>query len=268
MGDPVLSKSISLALVLSLALNAVLLRGIATGAVGHGLVAGLASVVPGVRFSAANLGVVKEDKDAESEEERVSGESDEMERKQDRPREQRKRPMFGLGGNLAPIRTALANSASEFNPAKVYSDERPRTMTKPAPASGPAGSLPAQPRTTITAIPPARLVRPQPIRPEANVLALDLVDRKLEQVSDAARSSPDREYSGPQRQDARPFEECLDIFENGPRPVQESLKLLNDEEVTMLSQAGKIQAYALEKMLGDFERAVRIRRALICRFFL
>jgi hydroxymethylglutaryl-CoA reductase (NADPH) len=59
----------------------------------------------------------------------------------------------------------------------------------------------------------------------------------------------------------------MDIFENGPRPVQASLKLLSDEEVVVLAQAGKIAAYALEKLLGDLERAVRIRRALICEFF-
>jgi len=44
-----------------------------------------------------------------------------------------------------------------------------------------------------------------------------------------------------------------------------SLSLLNDEEVILLSQNGKIAAYALEKMLGDNERAVLIRRALISR---
>jgi hydroxymethylglutaryl-CoA reductase (NADPH) len=62
----------------------------------------------------------------------------------------------------------------------------------------------------------------------------------------------------------RSLEECVDIFENGPRPVSVSLSMLNDEEVILLVQSGKIAAYALEKMLGDNERAVLIRRALIC----
>jgi hydroxymethylglutaryl-CoA reductase (NADPH) len=62
----------------------------------------------------------------------------------------------------------------------------------------------------------------------------------------------------------RSLEECIDIFENGPRPVSVSLSLLNDEEVILLAQNSKIQAYALEKVLGDLERAVLIRRALIC----
>ena len=68
----------------------------------------------------------------------------------------------------------------------------------------------------------------------------------------------------------RTLDECVDIFENGPRPLSKSLALLNDEEVIMLAQAGKIAAYALEKVLGsdELERAVRIRRALICTSFL
>lgn len=68
----------------------------------------------------------------------------------------------------------------------------------------------------------------------------------------------------------RTLAECIDIFENGPRPLSESLALLNDEEIIMLAQDGKVAAYALEKVLGsaELERAVRIRRALICMFVL
>lgn len=62
----------------------------------------------------------------------------------------------------------------------------------------------------------------------------------------------------------RPYADVLDIFENGPRPVSASLMLLSDEEVILLAQNGKIAPYALEKMLGDLERAVSVRRALIC----
>ncbi|EIN08882.1 hypothetical protein PUNSTDRAFT_86951 [Punctularia strigosozonata HHB-11173 SS5] len=63
----------------------------------------------------------------------------------------------------------------------------------------------------------------------------------------------------------RSLEECLDIFENGPKPVSVALATLTDEEVIMLAQNGKIAPYALEKILGDLERAVFIRRALISR---
>ena len=62
----------------------------------------------------------------------------------------------------------------------------------------------------------------------------------------------------------RTLEECIEIYENGPKPVSVALSLLNDEEVIMLAQNGKIAPYALEKVLGDLQRAVLIRRALIC----
>lgn len=112
-----------------------------------------------------------------------------------------------------------------------------------------------------------------------NTLALDIVDRKLEETqtrekfkflsasvaSDSAPTSPHPVIRDTDSTDVKSLEDCIDMFENGPRPVSVSLSMLNDEEVILLSQAGKIQAYALEKMLGDLERAVRIRRALICK---
>jgi len=67
----------------------------------------------------------------------------------------------------------------------------------------------------------------------------------------------------------RSLKECLEIYEHGPRPASDALEMLNDEEVILLAQAGKIAAYALEKVLGSdrLERAVRVRRALICEFY-
>jgi hydroxymethylglutaryl-CoA reductase (NADPH) len=59
----------------------------------------------------------------------------------------------------------------------------------------------------------------------------------------------------------RSLGECLQVFSSGPDGVQR----LNNEEVILLAQQGKIAAYALEKVLGDLERAVLIRRALICK---
>lgn len=68
----------------------------------------------------------------------------------------------------------------------------------------------------------------------------------------------------PRRDDSEPvrsLEECIQIFESSPTAVRQ----LSNEEVIQLAQAGKIAAYALEKVLGDFERAVVVRRALISR---
>ncbi|KAI9471841.1 MAG: 3-hydroxy-3-methylglutaryl-coenzyme A reductase [Benjaminiella poitrasii] len=55
------------------------------------------------------------------------------------------------------------------------------------------------------------------------------------------------------------------------RPLEEVISLLStpevltDEEIISVVQSGKMASYALEKVLGDFERAVNIRRALISR---
>ncbi|KAI3478166.1 hypothetical protein L1887_59940 [Cichorium endivia] len=58
----------------------------------------------------------------------------------------------------------------------------------------------------------------------------------------------------------RPLEELVDIYAGGA-----GVFFLTDEEIVTLSQNGKIAAYALEKVLQDHERAVRVRRALVSR---
>lgn len=59
----------------------------------------------------------------------------------------------------------------------------------------------------------------------------------------------------------RSLDVCAKIFDNGVGAM-----LLNDEEIILLVQKGKVAAYALEKLLKDYERSVAIRRALICAF--
>ena len=126
-----------------------------------------------------------------------------------------------------------------------------------------------------SAAPP--VVRPVPVpavprAPSVNGISslLDSVDQKLKAqqptftTSDESDSQDEESSTKETSSHIRTLEECVDIFENGPRPVSVSLSLLNDEEVILLAQNGKIQAYALEKVLGDLERAVLIRRALIC----
>lgn len=60
----------------------------------------------------------------------------------------------------------------------------------------------------------------------------------------------------------RSFEECLRVYEAGRG--DNKIKL-NDEEIILLVQRGRIATYALEKVLGDHERAVLLRRAIICK---
>ncbi|KAI6045272.1 hydroxymethylglutaryl-coenzyme A reductase-domain-containing protein [Pisolithus marmoratus] len=94
---------------------------------------------------------------------------------------------------------------------------------------------------------------------ESSVSAF-LLDMKLK-----IQSGSDREEEFTKMRAVRSLEECIDIFDNGPKPVQHALATLNDEEVILLVQNGRIAPYALEKVLGDLERAVVVRRALISR---
>jgi hydroxymethylglutaryl-CoA reductase (NADPH) len=50
----------------------------------------------------------------------------------------------------------------------------------------------------------------------------------------------------------REYDEILNVFET------DGISSLTDEEVILLGQRGKIAPYALEKVLGDFERAVSL----------
>ena len=43
------------------------------------------------------------------------------------------------------------------------------------------------------------------------------------------------------------LDECIDNFENGPRPLSDSLALLNDEKIVLLSRNWKVATYALER---------------------
>ncbi|KAH7910359.1 hydroxymethylglutaryl-coenzyme A reductase-domain-containing protein [Hygrophoropsis aurantiaca] len=99
-----------------------------------------------------------------------------------------------------------------------------------------------------------------PANDNGNGVPAFLLDMKLRaKASGVAKKDTDTELT------IRSLEECIEIFENGPKPTSLALSTLNDEEVILLAQNGKIAAYALEKVLGDLERAVTIRRALISR---
>jgi hydroxymethylglutaryl-CoA reductase (NADPH) len=141
------------------------------------------------------------------------------------------------------------------------------TLDQPAKSATETALTLAKPMITVVTEP----VAPKPVVASPTPgfeLNLKRVDLKLE-AQRARESEPSLEPSTlsrnqPSRVTTRSLEECIEIFENGSRPVSASLSLLNDEEVILLAQNGKIAAYALEKVLGDNERAVLIRRALIC----
>ncbi|KAI0790504.1 3-hydroxy-3-methylglutaryl-coenzyme A reductase [Abortiporus biennis] len=164
--------------------------------------------------------------------------------------------------------------------SKQKDDEKEKdAVTIIAPEPAPVVEEPVNIEPTV--IKP-KLVRPIPTKPFSLPVDLETVDAKLKAEplpavlsnSSLAPSTPTTPFTpfalpadlpSPYTGPVRSLEECVDVFENGPRPVAMSLAMLNDEEVILLAQNGKIAPYALEKLLGDLDRAVRVRRALISR---
>ncbi|KAF5351010.1 hypothetical protein D9756_008372 [Leucocoprinus leucothites] len=150
------------------------------------------------------------------------------------------------------------------------------SVPMPAPASAPVSTSSSTSSLQLPVTGPLPVHIPAPITSPKPVpiptFTLEDVDRKLAAAA-ASLNTPPLTDSGihtppsAEPQVVRSLEECIDVFENGPRPLSLSLKMLNDEEVILLAQNGKIAMYALEKVLGndELERAVRIRRALVSR---
>ena len=179
---------------------------------------------------------------------------------------------IAAGSGLAAMRAVRSQGVRFRSRARsvvklAEEPDEPRRVHVPAPVVVMASTVPA-------VAPPVKEPEPAPA-PKPSVLSrppdLDTVDRKLKSVvpirspPPALPITPETPDMEPVQMEVRSLAECVDIFENGPRPVSVALQTLNDEEIILLSQTGKIAAYALEKMLGDFDRAVRIRRALICK---
>jgi len=163
---------------------------------------------------------------------KIDKDSDDKDLSEPQPIAHRRRPLFAIGDDPIP----------------VPNDTKPAITPDPLPPSAPT----AKPILAPIAVHPT----------SENGVPAFLLDMKLKAQSTAiVRTTESKEKLPP-----RSLDECIDIFENGPRPVQASLATLNDEEVVLLAQNGKVAPYALEKVLGDLERAVVIRRALICKY--
>lgn len=231
-GDPVLSKWIVVVLAISISLNGYLLKGIAAGlGLGLGLVRKEAD---GVRFS-----------DGENE---LSREEQE-ERKGDKAKSGKDKRDVVPTFTLQDVDRRLELKANGVK-------KRRGTV---GPAQSPAVSPVAPSRAYHLPTPPA------PTTPARRVHA----PAPVPFPSTPSLPAPEFE-SGNVHVHVRTLKECIEIYENGPGPASVALDTLNDEEVIMLAQNGKIAAYALEKVLGSerLERAVRVRRALVCEFFL
>lgn len=250
-GDPVISKWMSLALMISIFLNAHLLKGIASGnaKVAEGNAAGAAA------FAAARMIGAHLDRAGEEDTTRETG------KQQQRGNVQAASATAKSNQGLNEYHLMLARRATAHG-GKSKLDKLPgRNGAQPDVDGSPAGS---EKKTAIPAV---------SISSDAGDAIRDLKKPDVPASADGegAVASPGARNSGLRLQptnfigkngkvDTRPFEEVLDIYAGGG-----GVFMLNDEEIIVLAQKGKIAPYALEKTLQDHNRAVRVRRALISR---
>ncbi|KAK0549512.1 3-hydroxy-3-methylglutaryl-coenzyme A (HMG-CoA) reductase isozyme [Tilletia horrida] len=216
-GDPVISKWMSLALAVSIFLNGYLLKGIATGnaAVAQRNAVGAAAYAA-ARMIGAHL---------TSEEAKTSGHS--------------------KTASVAASESGLA----DYSKRAGLSERR----------QGGGGAVPAKSIVTSSISNTSIVVPQQRVDPERTT-DLSGLNKTLGRPNLPLESTSAIGQDGDAPATSRSFDELVDIYDGGA-----GVFFLNDEEIVLLAQKGKIPAYALEKTLQDFERAVRIRRALISR---
>ncbi|KAJ7652207.1 hydroxymethylglutaryl-coenzyme A reductase-domain-containing protein [Mycena rosella] len=225
-GDPVLSKGIVGMLVLSVLLNAYLIRGVGRARGG------------GVRF--------EEKRETEAE---VKG------AREEEVKVKREAEQDGWARDIVEASaSAVASGSNESANVVPLSIVHAQT---PAPNAGvvPTFSLEDVDRRLrargrgLRSQTPARRARDED------------VDVDVEEEQEAEEAEGEHE--------PRPLPELVALLERAPK--SSGLRDMNDEEVVLLAQAGKVAGYALEKVLAPaqepegLERAVRVRRALISR---
>lgn len=234
-GDPVMSKWIIVTLGVSILLNGYLLKGIASGSASGAGTRGAGGAAAAA--AAALLGAWETE-----------------------PEEEKKKKQGGGRWNGEPL-----SLASLKNDPSLTAYHHDRSREAEAQVAVPLTARPTLPTsvgsTTLETTP--KYEKPMP-----NVV----LSPAPKSAASFARESHDRPNldgltngNGPvllsptTSSKIRPLDECVEIMKGGLGAFE-----LNDEEVIMMTQKGKIAPYALEKILQDFERAVKIRRAVIC----
>ncbi|CDS01798.1 probable 3-hydroxy-3-methylglutaryl-coenzyme A reductase [Sporisorium scitamineum] len=250
-GDPVISKWMSLALGISIFLNAYLLKGIATGnaALSEGNAAGAAAYAA-ARFIGAHL-------DSEA---KVIEEHTERHSRKWNARAENGRPVVQTRGHSADgiseyhNRLAKLSAAHVSAPLSKLTQENDKLASKDASTNG--AGVNAVPADAIKPDAMDAVKKPEVAPSSDGDGAVATPGQRGQQISlqDATYVGPDGEAV------VRPLEELVEIYAGGA-----GVFFLTDEEIITLSQNGKIAAYALEKVLQDHERAVRVRRALVSR---
>ncbi|KWU43403.1 putative hydroxymethylglutaryl-CoA reductase [Rhodotorula sp. JG-1b] len=252
-GDPIVSKWIVIALGLSLFLNGYLLKGIASGSdsFGHGSAAEIAA-----RVLLASTGADANNDDDEAAKARL-------------------RRSFSL------LREELQDEWTQKDAAIMQREynRHERKAERDAEHQAPSvvkveATKPGRDSDSSEDSPPGSpiLIRTRNLRNGHAAAASTSASTSSDRLAVPTEDSPaprlklspstvalvSAQHEVPET--PRDLETCVKIFNGG-----EGAMLLNDEEIILLVQKGKMAAYALEKLLQDHVRAVAIRRALISR---
>lgn len=253
-GDPIISKWIVVALAISLFLNGYLLKGIASGtdSFGHGSAAEVAA-----RVLLASTGSAAENDDDDAAKARLRRSFSLL--REELQNEWTQKDAAVMQKEYARgERRAEAESIKEVPSVVKVSAVKTRRESDSSDETSPPGS-PILIRTRQR-----KLTGSAPVDKKANAVNGQATAQEKLTPSETTeiKLSPSTVALVPLNgipETPRDLESCVKIFDGGAGAI-----LLNDEEIILMVQKGKIAAYALEKLLKDHERAVAIRRALIC----
>jgi hydroxymethylglutaryl-CoA reductase (NADPH) len=263
-GDPIISKWIVIALGISVFLNGYLLKGIASGSDSGFAPGSAAEAAARILLASTGSAIDEDDSDTKAklrhsfialkddlQNEWTARDAAAMTRQHQREEDIAEAEAEKPAPSVVKISTTKARrdsgSSSEGSPppSPIF------VRTKPRKAATSTSS-----RSTATS---SNATSVETSAPSIPTLALPEAQREIKLSPSTVALVP----LGNVPDTPRDLEVCVKIFDGG-----EGALLLNDEEIIMLVQKGKVAAYALEKLLKDYERSVAIRRALICEFWL
>ncbi|GAA5945411.1 uncharacterized protein JCM15063_003012 [Sporobolomyces koalae] len=250
-GDPIISKWIVVALAISLFLNGYLLKGIASGtdSFSHGSAAEVAA-----RVLLASTGSAADNDDDDAAKARLRRSFSLL--REELQNEWTQKDAAVMQKEYARgERRAEAESTKEVPSIVKVSAVKARRDSDSSDETSPPGS-PILIRTRQRKLAAAPLENKKTEKPSANETLAPSETTEIKLSPSTVALVPLNGIP----ETPRDLESCVKIFDGGAGAI-----LLNDEEIILMVQKGKMAAYALEKLLKDHERAVAIRRALISR---
>lgn len=255
-GDPVLSKWIVVALFVSILLNGYLLKGIASNSVPGGSTGPVAVAAAAARLVGAGgaWDTNVEKRDSLRNRRRWSG-GIQLERFSNTRRsnagedmEAYRRQRVDQVKNSDPVTHQLPDDSASSNHMNGSTGNTKDVVRNGTALNGHATNGNAIKPSSGDVTPRDSAATPTAEMPVfvSSVVDTDEVDTQL--------VSPLAHYG------RRSLDECWEIYNGGLGAFS-----LTDEEVILLAEKGKIPGYGLEKGLKDLERAVRVRRAVICK---